>query len=579
MRAGASPHEVLWTLWQGTDWPERLQRQALGFGSGSARAHRDLDAICALFDNANRFTSLGRSKDLTVFLDEIESQQIPAESLAENDLRGNAVRLLTAHRSKGLQWPFVIVAGAQEDLWPNLSIGSTLLEADRIGKNELLMPRTFREVMVDERRLFYVAITRAMEKLVITSVDTSHKDDGVRRSRFMDQISDTFRPPQVKDEPDAAKRGPSNQEDQSELPEVRPASLIPIEALPGRPHSPLSVEGVVASLRRAVMDNQVSPELRQAAAFRLSALSQIDGSAFAVANPLNWWGYKETTENLKTISEPIHLSGSGVNDIENCPAKWFLERQVRAVVQKQQRMLFGSVLHKLAEGLALGSIEPDISTIDIMVDRLWSGMDYETNWESQAQRRQAHDASVRLLNWVVEHNEIDNVVESQLLCTTHVPHPLESEKTIEVSIVGFADRIEFNSDGVTVFDFKTGAKSLSRLELARNLQLALYQFMLENGTYSRGDVTHELPEDMSVSASSLVQLRFFDEVNPDLPLVQEVRPGTHDQESKVSLAQRLGNAAHVVMDERYEAIYEANSCVRCDVRFLCPAAPEGRSIL
>ena len=60
-------------------------------------------------------------------------QQIPADTLAERGARGAAVRLLTAHRAKGLEWRLVVVAHVQQEGWPDLRRRSTLLQADRIG--------------------------------------------------------------------------------------------------------------------------------------------------------------------------------------------------------------------------------------------------------------------------------------------------------------------------------------------------------------------------------------------------------------------------------------------------------------
>lgn len=71
-----------------------------------------------------------------------------------------AVRLMTAHGAKGLEFPVVFIAGAEQDLFPC-----------RIDERE-----DEDETRVEEeRRLFYVAMTRARERLYVTSV----------RSRFI----------------------------------------------------------------------------------------------------------------------------------------------------------------------------------------------------------------------------------------------------------------------------------------------------------------------------------------------------------------------------------------------------------
>ena len=115
-------------------WPPRLRRSVDLGGGAARRAHRDLDAICA---RSSRWRPAPRSSATTSacasFLDTLVAQQIPADTLAERGARGAAVRLLTAHRSKGLEWRLVVVAHVQQEGWPDLRRRSTLLQADRIG--------------------------------------------------------------------------------------------------------------------------------------------------------------------------------------------------------------------------------------------------------------------------------------------------------------------------------------------------------------------------------------------------------------------------------------------------------------
>ena len=65
-------------------------------------------------------------------LEEIESQEIPAAPLEERSAAGGTVRLLTAHRSKGLEWDLVIVAGVQDGVWPDLRRRGSLLQSDAV---------------------------------------------------------------------------------------------------------------------------------------------------------------------------------------------------------------------------------------------------------------------------------------------------------------------------------------------------------------------------------------------------------------------------------------------------------------
>ena len=130
--SGATAHQTLWLLWQATTWPQRLTA-ALAAGPDQARAaHRDLDAICALFDGAQRYDELSSGRGVPGFLAEVAAQQIPADRTRESDLRDRGVRILTAHRCKGLEWPLVVVAGVQEGNWPDPRRRGSLLETDRL---------------------------------------------------------------------------------------------------------------------------------------------------------------------------------------------------------------------------------------------------------------------------------------------------------------------------------------------------------------------------------------------------------------------------------------------------------------
>ncbi len=115
-------------LWSGTGWGRRL-RAATRHGGNAARfAHRDLDALCALFEVAAKAEEQRGHTSVQSFLDTLTAQEIPADTLADRGVRGDAVRLLTAHRSKGLEWRLVVVAHVQDGSWPDLRRRGSLLQ-------------------------------------------------------------------------------------------------------------------------------------------------------------------------------------------------------------------------------------------------------------------------------------------------------------------------------------------------------------------------------------------------------------------------------------------------------------------
>jgi len=86
---------------------------------------------------------------------------------------GDRTLLLTMHNAKGLEFPVVIVAGLEEGLLPH---ASALEDPDELE---------------EERRLFYVALTRARDEVLLTAAAFRRRWDGMgggQVSRFIDEI-------------------------------------------------------------------------------------------------------------------------------------------------------------------------------------------------------------------------------------------------------------------------------------------------------------------------------------------------------------------------------------------------------
>lgn len=99
--------------------------------------------------------SLAFKEEPDLQLDEYLAE-ITMYSSADEVKDGNYVSLMTAHKSKGLEFEYVFLAGAENGLFP------------LINRNALLEPEERKADLEEERRLFYVAMTRAMKRLEIT---------------------------------------------------------------------------------------------------------------------------------------------------------------------------------------------------------------------------------------------------------------------------------------------------------------------------------------------------------------------------------------------------------------------------
>ncbi len=112
---------------------------------GSVEGESRLENIGELTSVAHKYDGLEGGMSLSVFLEEV-SLIADVDTMNEND---NAVTLMTVHSAKGLEFPYVFISGLEEGVFPH---SRSLLDFEQLE---------------EERRLMYVAMTRAMERLYL----------------------------------------------------------------------------------------------------------------------------------------------------------------------------------------------------------------------------------------------------------------------------------------------------------------------------------------------------------------------------------------------------------------------------
>ncbi|WP_241779234.1 PD-(D/E)XK nuclease family protein, partial [Streptomyces rimosus] len=542
LAAGGTAEEALWTLWDGTPtWSQRLERTARRGGAAARNADRDLDAVVALFETAARAEARTGGRGALNFLEELDAQDIAADTLTRRTVRPDAVRLMTAHRSKGLEWRLVVVAGVQEGLWPDLRRRGSLLEADRIGRDGLAEPLPPGALLTEERRLFYVAATRARDRLVVTAVKAA-SDDGDQPSRFLTELG------------------------------------VELRDVTGRPRRPLSVAALVAELRATTVDPQATPALREAAAQRLAKLAALrddDGQPLVpAAHPDQWWGLYEPTHSavpLRDRDRPVTLSGSALDQLANtCALQWFLGREVKADSPATAAQGFGNVVHVLADEVASGRTPADLSVLMERLDSVWDALAFDAPWKSRQEKDNARAALERFLRW--------HVMERATLGRETVATEHGFDVTLEageyaVRIRGSMDRVERDAEGrAYVVDFKTGKQKPTGPEVARHPQLAVYQLAVREGAV---DAVFEgrRPEP---GGAELVHLRLGapqKEGGDALPAVQAQGPVDGEW-----VGELLATAAGRVLEERFTPT-TGQHCTHCTFRNSCSALPEGQHVV
>jgi DNA helicase-2/ATP-dependent DNA helicase PcrA len=154
--------EVLYGFLQWSGLLGRLSREA------TAEAETRVKNIARFFESVKAYGEIAEHDRVPAFVTHLDLLREAGDdpAVAEADPDEDAVHVLTVHKAKGLEFPIVFLVGAVEEKFPvrrrrePLELPPDLVRDAATAGDAHLM---------EERRLFYVAMTRAKEELVLTS--------------------------------------------------------------------------------------------------------------------------------------------------------------------------------------------------------------------------------------------------------------------------------------------------------------------------------------------------------------------------------------------------------------------------
>lgn len=535
-RPESTSTEVLWALWEASGLEKTWVTQSRGAGPDADAAHRNLDAMIGLFEAADRFDEQMRGAGAEQFLDFIDAQDLPMDTLAARGVRQDAVEILTPALAAGQSWRTVYVCGLQEGTWPNTTVRGSLLSTgdltdlcdarlrqraeQQAGEEQVpparirSYPERVRDTRHDELRMFAVAATRASTRLVLTAV----RNDDEAPGEFFDFVLPTDAVGDSTDVPITRVRRPATL--RSLVAELR-RTLVEESLNAMRAED--AQDG--AQMHNAPDEDALTPE---ASAYRLDAasrtLARLANAQAPGAAPDDWWGllplsstellfahrpadHAELDENHgeEQVENPgrrtITLSPSRLETIHSSPLDWLVSA-ARAEAQTDLSRSLGTLVHAIAEEYPTGTLEELQTALDERISSLGvpARKDDETDeeyrervpWESYALYERAKRMILRLSYYYRQHMGDagwQNLgVEGSFAVRVPVPFdPAGEVGELDALLTGRVDRLEGTApaeDGTrryAIVDLKTGKSKPTGSEMETHPQLAAYQIAVEAG--------------------------------------------------------------------------------------------------
>jgi DNA helicase II / ATP-dependent DNA helicase PcrA len=374
----------------------------------------------------------------------------------ELDDRTDAVQMMTAHAAKGLEFPIVFVVSVARQRFPHREETPVIEFPDELRKGP---PTPSNIHLQEERRLFYVAMTRARERLYISSVAKNRPSSFVEELLAHPVVASTdierVQVPTVGD-----GRGVSS-------PEVRDSGCGVRESV----HKP-STENT-SSESRTPNPGKVSPQPKPGTPLQRNlfeeAVVAAPGHLAAVHPPLCEWASRSFGE---ATDGKLLLSASAIEAYRDCPLKFKFSHCLRIPTAPQAALTFGNLMHQCVRYYhVLRTVGvPRVEDLQAFYLRSWNAAGFEDTYQEEAYKK----AGLEQLRLFVERQRENPVCADQIR--------IEQRFRMELRQVVLHGRIDQISpcDGnggtkpaVELVDYKTG-RPRSQKDADKSLQLSLY---------------------------------------------------------------------------------------------------------
>lgn len=452
-----------------------------------AEQPHDLRAFLRYYDDLDsRDQDFSRSTGEAV----VEAEEGVSAEEAEHD---GAVALMTAHGAKGLEFDTVFVPGvAPTNKWPGSSSDDNPLPEgliDRLGDE-----RSERERVLDEeRRLFYVACTRAQRRLVmlgkvpakssttnflvelLADEDVSVREsaavlEGAGERDVIDRLLDDYkRRLSARDALDAAAR------------DARLDAAAAMARAAGSGGDPgAAIESLASAARRAAAVSHV----RAHAEAPEWATGEVGEFARSLAERVRSEGAADAGGGFPGLRGPLELSFTQIDQYRRCPRCAYVAQVLRLGESPGAAMSFGSAMHDALERFYAEWRDADAEGRDppgeaelIALTRAAVEAACPPDAELDRSLLVQGESQARVMLAKL-HDPRTNVTELERRITFPYEHA-----GMEHRITAKLDRVDDDGGRARIIDYKTGAATKARTEpkeLAKDLQMGIYVMALRH---------------------------------------------------------------------------------------------------
>ena len=531
-RDGMDPRYTLWAAWQRSGLQRRWLAAGERGGPAGARATRDLDAVTALFDVTDQYVSRTPGASLRGLVEHVSALRLPGVNDEPVDA-AEQVRILSAHAALGHEWDLVVIAGLQDGLWPNTIPRGGVLGTQRLLDviDGITADASVRApLLAEERRLLVAATGRARRRLLVTAVDSDTDGTGQEAalpSAFFFEIAQW-----------ATDGGDPHAAQPVSAPRV------------------LSAAAVVGRLRGMVCapDGAVDDTARDCAATQLARLAK---AGVPGADPAEWHGLipLSTSDPLRGPNDPITLTPSTLQTLNDCPLRWLAERH-GGTNARELRSTVGSVLHALIA-------EPAKTESQLLaeLDRAWEHLPFDAQWYAVNELARHRAMIQAFVEWRAQTRCELTEVGVEVDVDGVLPTP--GDDGGEIRLRGRVDRLERDGAGrLVIVDVKTGKTPVSKDDAQQHAQLAMYQLAVAEGIMP--DTASEEP-----GGARLVYVGRSGAAGAVEREQDPMTPATRDEWRKL-----VRQAAEATAGPQFIA-RRNDGCAHCPIRPSCPAHADG----